>query len=128
MRRVAAPIRVGDLRPRPMPEQENLAAGGRIHRQHRVAVMLFHDQNELGPAQVLEGQLAGPVWAQVDATRLHQRAGGFFRRMVDQGSNTRGTRLNQSASVFDALAEKKLGRRATTDVAGADRKDPLEHR
>ena len=88
MRLVTLPVRVWDFCAAPVAKQKGFATGSGVKLQNRLPMMLFHDHDQVCPAQVFWRELGGPMRCQVNALCLHHAQRGFICRMVDQGTHT----------------------------------------
>jgi hypothetical protein len=88
---------------------------------------VFPSPGRVRPSAGARRKLAGAMCTDIQATRVHHRAGGFFRGMIDQRADSRRARFNPLAGLFRCAAAEKLCRRAATDIAGTHGEDSGEH-
>jgi len=121
------PIGVGHLGLVPMAEQEDLAARAGVEAGGVFEVVLFHHQDEVGPARDLGGELARDVGREVDAVAQGDALGGLVRGMADEGADAGRGHRGRAAARGEAVAQQELGERAAADVSGAEGEDLVEH-
>jgi hypothetical protein len=127
MHLVSPPVGIWNLGVGPVPEQEGLASGGGIQIENGLAVMIFHHQYQIRLPQVLPLQLAGAVFANVDAAASHQYRSGLVGRLAYERVNARGAHMTPPTwKPFKAWAHEVLGHGAATNVASANYEDPVE--
>ncbi len=120
-------IRVGNLLLAPVAKQEGFAAGGGVEGDDVVQVVLLHDEDEIGPAGMALGNLAGAVPGHGHAKLLDEGQGGIIGGVIHQGANTGGLHLDCTPCGNEFVPQQVFGNRAAADVARADGEDFLEH-
>lgn len=124
---LAEAVGVRDFGLAPVAEEEELAAGGGVEAGGVVEVVLFHHQDDVGPARDLRGELACAVGREVDAAGEGDGLGVGVGGVADEGAGAGGGDGDGAATFRQALAQDGLGKRAATDVAGAEGEDLFEH-
>ncbi len=124
---VATAVGVGNLKLVPVAEQKGFAAGGRVETKDVVEVVLFHDQDEIGPAGVLPLDLLRAVGLHGHLAGFHEGERGVIGGVIDERANARRTHLGRTGGALEFMTQEVFGNRATTDVSGADSQDIVEH-
>ncbi len=128
MRLFSAPIWIGDFNIQPMSQQKCFATRRRINIQNNLSMMLFHNQYQIGPSQMLKGELHGAMRLEIGTAVSTQLClGGLVDRMVNQCSRTRrADRPLPGRQARQLLSQYMFRCRATTNVACTDNENSIE--
>lgn len=127
MRALPALIRVGHFLPAPAAEQECFAAGGGVQVEDVIQVVLLHDEDEVGPAGVALGYLAGAMPGHGYAELIGEGKGCVVGGVINQCADAGRLHINGAAGGIQLMPQKIFCDGASANVAGADGEDLLEH-
>ena len=123
----ATTVGVGDLELVPVAKQEGFATGRGVEVEDVIEVVLFHHQDEIGPAGVVALDLARTMGLHGHLAGIHQRERGLVGGVIDKRANTRRAHVGRTDGTLEFMAQEIFGDRATADVSGTDGQHIVEH-